>query len=213
MTEDELRRLERSTYRAAADSGLWDMFLAGVLAMLAIGPLLSVRMGDFWASAVFVPIWVAALVAIRIVQARVVRPRLGRVEFAPRRKRRLASLGVVMLAVNLVAVVLGVVAAARVPTGGALAPLGLSLTLLVGFSTAAFFLEIPRVFGYGVLLAAAPPVGEALFQGGHASHHGFPVVFGVSALVVLLSGIFRFVRFLPPSRTEWDTPPREGNCG
>jgi len=205
MTENELKRLERSTYRAAADSGLWDMILACVVAMLAVGPLLSTRLGDFWTSALFVPFWAGALVAVRIVQARVVTPRLGVVDFSSRRKRRLASLGVVMLVVNLVALALGIVAAARAPSGQTqMVPLFLSLIFLVGLSTAAFFLEIPRVFAYGILLATAPPVGEALFQRGYASHHGSPVVFGVCAVAILLSGIVRFVRFLPPPRRQTD---------
>lgn len=210
MTEGDLKRLERATFRAAADSGLWDMFLAAVISMLAIAPLLSSRLGDFWSSAVFLPFYAVALLAIRTVQARIVRPRVGVVELAPSRKRRLGYLATIMLVVNVLALGLGIVAAIRGPTGQTdLVPLTLSLTLLLGFSTAAFFLEIPRVFAYGVLLAAAPPLGEALFQRGLASHHGFPVVFGVSAVVILGSGIIRFLRFLPRPRREGDGPSRE----
>jgi hypothetical protein len=199
MNERELKRLERSTYRAAVDSGLWDMFLAGIVAMLAVGPLLSVYLGDFGSTAVFLPFWAGALWAIHHVQNRVVRPRLGVVDFSAPRKRRLVTFSVVMLVVNVVALTLGVFAATRTPTTqDEIVPLTLSLTLLAGFSLAAFFLGIPRVFAYGVLLALAPPIGEMLFRSGYASHHGFPVVFGLSAAAILVSGIIRFLRFLPP---------------
>lgn len=57
MTENELRRLERATYLATADTGLWDILLASVISSLAIGPLLSVYLGDFGASAVFLPFY------------------------------------------------------------------------------------------------------------------------------------------------------------
>lgn len=202
MTGNELKRLERATFLAAADSGLWDMFLAGIIAMLAIGPLLSERLGDYWSSAVFVPFWVAAIIAMRQVQARVILPRMGVVEFSPPRMKKLKRLGVIILAVNLVALGLGAVAATRAPVmGGNTVPLVLSLIFLLAGSLVAFLLEIPRVFFYGLLLAAAPPLGEVLFQRGQASHHGFPIVFGVSACVILASGIIRFKRFLPP-------PPR-----
>ena len=199
MTDVDLKRMERATFRSVADSGLWDMLLASLVSMLAIAPLLSGRLGDFWSSAVFLPLFAVILLGIRVVQARVIEPRIGVVEFSRPRRRRLTMLSVIMLVVNVVAFVAGLVAASRAPSlQGPIVPLTMSLMMLVGFSLAAFFLEIPRVFGYGLLLAAAPPVGEALFRRGYASHHGFPVVFGVCATVILVCGIIRFVRFLPP---------------
>lgn len=198
MTENELKKLERATFRAVADSGLWDLLLACVVAMLAIAPLLSPRLGDFWASAVFVPFWVGVWLVVRAVHARVVQPRVGRVEFSSRRMRRLGSLAIVMLAANLLALAGGIFAATRPMVEQThLVPLSAALVLLIGFSTAAFLLEIPRVFGYGLLIAGAFPLGEALFQAGYVSHHGFPAVFGACAVAIFVSGIVRFVRFLP----------------
>ena len=200
MTENELNRLERATYLATADTGLWDMFLASVVSMLAFAPYLSAPLGDFGASAVFLPVYALLLWGIHLVKVRVIQPRIGIVEYGKPRQKRLKSLGVVMLIVNLVALVLGIVAAYSFPTEqGDIVPLFLSLTLLFGFSTAAFFLGVPRVFFYGLLLAVAPIVGEFLFQRGLATHHGFPIGFGVSALVILVAGIVRFVHFLPPA--------------
>ena len=198
MIDTDLKSIERSTYRAAADSGLWDFMLACVVAMFSIAPLLSVHLGDFWSSAVFLPVFVAVLAAIRVVQKRVVEPRIGFVEFARPRRHRMLVFGVVMLVVNAVALVAGFLAAAREPVvDGPIVSFIMSMAILAGFTLASFFLEIPRVFMYGLLLAAAPLVGEALFVRGYASHHGFPVVFGVCAVVILVSGTFRFLRFLP----------------
>lgn len=203
MIDAELKRIERSTYRAATDSGLWDLFLASIVAMFAIAPLLSVYFGDFWSSAVFVPVFAVILLAIRVVNTRVIRPRIGVVEFARPRRQRLVQLSVVMVVVNVVALIAGVVVAFQEPTlQGPIVPLMLSLVVLTGFSFAAFMLEIPRVFLYGVLLAIAPPVGELLFVRGYASHHGFPVVFGACAVIIFGSGIVRFIQFLPhPPKT------------
>jgi len=199
MTDEDLKEMERSTFRAAADSGLWDILLASVVAMFACAPLLSGQLGDFWSSAVFLPVWAAAYALIRVIQARVVRPRVGSVRFGPARRKRLAWLTAIMLVVNLVALVVGIVAAVRAPAGQLwLFPLAFSGVVLVGFTVAAVVLQIPRLFLYGLLLAAAPVAGEALWQRGLATHHGFPVVFGLCAAVILVCGIARFIRFLPP---------------
>ena len=209
MIDADLKRIERSTYLSVADSGLWDLLLASVVAMFAIAPLLSVYLGDFWSSAVFIPVFAAVLVMIRVVQARVIRPRVGTVDFARPRRQRLVTLSVIMLVVNVIALVVGLVVSTRAPVvDGDIVPVGMSLALLVCFSLGAYLLEIPRVFVYGLLLAVAPLVGEALFRRGYASHHGFPVVFGVCATVILVCGIVRFSRFLPPPSTD-DQPVPE----
>lgn len=209
-TEVDLKQLERSTFRAAADSGLWDVFLASFVALFAIAPLLSGRLGDFWSSAVFLPVWAAVYAVIRLVQARVVRPRIGSVQFSAPRRRRLATLSLAMLVLNIVALVVGIVAAARTPSGGQwVFPIAFSLMLLVGFTAAAFLLQIPRLLVYGLMLAVAPVVGEALWRRGLASHHGFPVVFGLCAVAILVIAIVRFIRFLPP-RPDSDGSPVTG---
>ena len=210
MNDSDLKQIEQATYRSAVDSGLWDIFLACPFVMLAVAPLLSDRFGDFWSAAVFLPLFAAVLVMIRVIQARVIQPRVGFVEFALPRRRRLMGLSIVMLIVNIVALLGGLAAFMRAPVvDGQVVSLGLSLTLLVGCSMAALFLGIPRIFFYGILLAAAPPIGEALFQRGLASHHGFPIVFGVCAAVIVVSGIVRFFRFLPPPVTNGQ-PLEEG---
>jgi hypothetical protein len=199
MTENELKKLERSTFLATADTGLWDIFLASLLAMFAIAPHLSVHLGDFWSAAVFLPVYALLLWGIHLVKTRVIQPRIGIVEYGRPRQKRLKSLGVIMLVVNVVALVLGLVAAYWLPMEqGAIVPLFLSMIFLLGFSTAAFYLGVPRVFFYGLMVAAAPPIGEFLFLRGYATHHGFPIAFGSCAVVILIAGIIRFVRFLPP---------------
>ena len=57
MEQIDLVEAERQTFRAATDTGLWDIMIAAVLSMLAIGPYLSRSMGDFWSAAVFLPVF------------------------------------------------------------------------------------------------------------------------------------------------------------
>lgn len=77
--------------------------------------------------------------------------------------------------------------------------------MLVFFSAAAFILDIPRLYLYGLMLFIAPPIGEWLYQNQGASHHGFPIVFGFSAGVMILTGLVLFIRLLiimPPVQSQ-----------
>lgn len=216
MTDDDLKRVERSTFRAAADTGLWDTFLASVFALFAIAPLLSSRLGDFWSSAIFLPVWAGVYLLIRLVHARVIVPRVGIIEVGSRRRARLRRFVWIMLAVNVVAFALGIFAATRPalgqnPVTQSVYPLALAMTLLIGLSLAAYFLEIPRLFFYGVLAAVAPLVGEELFQRGYASHHGYPIAFGALAAIIFVSGLVRFWRVMPPRVAGSGELQHEGN--
>ena len=81
----------------------------------------------------------------------------------------------------------------------------LGLFLLVGFSVAAYMLDYTRLYFYGLMLFIAPLVGEWLYAYHGASHHGYPVVFGFSAGVMILTGLVLFIRLLkenPPVDEE-----------
>ena len=198
MNDIDLVEAERRSFRAATDTGLWDILIASVLSMLAIGPLLSVPLGDFWAAAVFIPVWAGVCLGVWVVHRRVVAPRVGRIRFGADRQRRLRRMGVVGVVVNVVALVVGIYAAVKGPGGGEWSyPIGLSLVMLVGFSLAAYSLDIPRYFIYGMLLAVAPLMGEMLFRRGYVSHHGYPVVFGMATILITAGGIIRFIRVVP----------------
>ena len=208
MTREDLGKIERSAYRTAMDTGLWDIFLASVFAVFAVAPFLSTRLGDFWSTAVFLPVWLLVYLGIRSVHARVILPRVGTIEVGRKRRARLRGFTWTMLALNVAALAIGAHAAVATSAGsGAMVHLRFSLVLLVGFSVAAYFLEIPRLFFYGVLLAAAPFVGEELFRRGHASHHGFPITFGAASVVIFVSGLVRLHRLLARAATHTEAAP------
>jgi len=193
MPTDELKRLERKTFRAASDTGLWDLLLASIFAMFAIAPFLSPRLGDFWSSAVFLPFFGLVYLIIRVVHTRVVLPRVGFVEYGKERRARLQRLTRIMLAGNVVALAVGIYMLTRPNAGqGYLPVVAFSLILLLGFSLGAFYLNVPRLFFYGALAAVAPAVGEALFRRGFASHHGFPITFGLVSMIIVVCGLMRF---------------------
>lgn len=211
MSDRDLTALERETFRTVTDDGLWDVLAASVLAMFAIAPRLSNTMGDFWSSVVFLPVWIATYLTIQLVREHVVVPRVGTVRFGDERVHRLRRYAHVMLVVNVVAAVLGLIAAISIQwnwfdLNGVAYPFTLGIIVLVVSSFAAHAMSVPRYYLYGLMVAIAPLVGEWLWRNDLAGDHGFPITFGVAAIVIALTGITRFVAVirshpLPPTTT------------
>jgi hypothetical protein len=201
-----LKEAERKAFRATYNDGLWDILLGCVFLMFVIAPFLSPSLGDYWSSVVFLPFWGLVFLGIRLIRKHVVTPRVGVVNFGLSRKTKLAKFTVVMLAVNVIAFILGLFAAlsfGKVP--GQIYSIILGMMLLIGFSIAAYFLDFNRLYIYGLLVGFSPLVGEWLWTQGYATHHGFPITFGTAAGIMILVGLSVFVRLLR------DHPvPREG---
>jgi predicted small integral membrane protein len=203
MGNKDLEALEQQTFRSVTDDGLWDVLVASVFANLAIAPLLSDHLGDFWSSALLAPIWLLTYLAVWVVRRRVVNPRVGTVRFGAARQRRLLKLNIILLVVNVIAAGLGAVAAIgiqldwlKLGEGSVSYPLVLGLTVLVGCTGVAHVAGMTRYYLYGLMLAIAPLIGEWLWRNELASHHGFPIVFGTAAAVILITGITRFLAVL-----------------
>jgi hypothetical protein len=192
-----LKEVEKKVFTATHNDGLWDILLGCFVLMFAIAPLLSASLGDFWSSAVFLPFWGLVFLVIRWMRKHVVAPRIGVVKFGRARMARLRKFSIVMLAVNVIALILGFIAASNVGkiSGHAVVPLS-GLIFLVGFSAAAHFLDFGRLYLYGLLIGLSPIVGEWLWAHHKASHHGFPLTFGVTAAVMILVGLVLLVRLL-----------------
>jgi MFS family permease len=205
-----LKEAERKAFRTTCNDGLWDVFLGCFFLMFAIGPYLSPYLGDFWSSMVFLPFWGVAFLAISLIRKHAVTPRIGVVKFGLVRKTKLARFSALMLGLNVVALILGSVAAlsfGRVP--GQVVTIIFGLILLIGFSIAASLLDFNRLYVYGLLVGLSPLVGEWLWTHGYANHHGFPITFGTSAGIMILVGLAVFARLLHDNPVPIEGIPAE----
>jgi hypothetical protein len=192
-----IKEAERKAFRTTYNDGLVDIFLGCFFLIFAIGPYLSPTLGDFWSSVVFLPFWGLVFLVILLIRKYVVTPRVGFVKFGLARKTKLAKFTYVMLVVNVIAFILGLVAAmsfGKVP--GQIYTIIFGMILLMGFSIAAYFLDFSRLYIYGFLVGLSPLVGEWLWSRGYAPHHGFPITFGTAAGIMILVGLTIFVRLL-----------------
>ncbi len=199
----DLKRLERKAWTSFYDDGLGDIFLGCIILMFALAPILGrMGLGDFWSSAVFLPFFALVFIAIGLLRKHVVIPRIGLVSFGRARKRRLLKFNVLMLAVLSAGFVLGLLSL-RGGVGQAwVRNLRFIAIVLMGFGLAGYFLGFIRLYLYGILIALAIPVGEWLWINMGVPHHGFPVTFGVTAGVIIVTGIVLFMRMLGKN-PEW----------
>jgi hypothetical protein len=201
--EINLKEADRKIFSTSFDDGLLDIFLASVVLMFAVAPFLSKYLGDFWSSAVFLPFWGALYLILRWLRVHVVNPRIGTVKYGPIRKKKITVFTIVMLVLNTIFLLLGMVAFAMPSGSGWRFILPFGAMVLILFSLAGYFLDLTRLYVYGLMLALAAPVGEWLYQNFGASHHGYPVTYGLSALVIFLVGLVKFITLvhdnpLPP---------------
>ena len=192
-----LKKVERKIFSIATQDGLTDIFLGCVFLVFAVAPFLSADLGDFWSSAVFVPFWAVIALAIWLTRRYVIKPRIGEVKFGAVRRNRLHRFHIVMLIANAIAFALGLwLSFSNVELSGSIMTIRFVLICLIISCLAAYFLDYPRLYVYGLLVGLSPLIGEWLWSHGYASHHGFPIAFGITSSVMILTGFYFFIRLL-----------------
>jgi hypothetical protein len=189
-----LKEADRKIFTSYFDDGLVDIFIACVVLMFAVAPLLT--LGDFWSSAVFLPFWGITYLVLHWVRKKIIKPRTGFVKYGPIRKKKLNVFNGVMLALYAFFLILGMAAPLLPVEFLWLSTIWFSIIVLISFSLAGYFLDMPRYYLYGVMLALALPVGEWLYRTYNFPHHGYPVVFGVVTVTILITGVVKFVSLL-----------------
>jgi hypothetical protein len=201
--EINLKEADRKIFTASFNDGLLDIFLASFVLMFAVAPFLSIYLGDFWSSFVFLPFWGIVYLVLRWLRVHLVIPRTGTVKYGPIRKKKLTAFTIVMLVLNTAFLILGLLAFTIPSESGWRFILPFGAMVLILFSLGGYFLSLTRLYAYGLMLALAPVVGEWLYQTFGIPHHGYPVTYGLSAAIIFLVGLVKFITLvrdnpLPP---------------
>jgi len=205
-----LKEAERKAFRSTYDDGLWDIFLGSFFLMFVIAIYLSVYLGDFWSLVVLYPFWGLEFLFIRLVRKQVVAPRIGVAKIGQSRQVKMKKFTTLMLVVNVIAFLLGLYAAANFgAVSGWTISIIFGLMLLMGFSLTGYFLDFYRLYVYGLLASFSPLVGEWLYVNAGASHHGYPIVFGFIAGLMILVGLVIFLRLLRNNPLPLEGMPQE----
>lgn len=205
-----LRKSEAKVFQSTFQDGLWDIFIGCYMLQFVFVLYLSTYLGDFWSTAVFLPIVGLLLLGLWLTKKYVVNPRLGSVKYGPWRKARMFRFNLLMLVFLVLALVFGFLSVVEFGfTPDWMVAARFSLIVLIFFSLIAYFLDYKRMYIYGIIVSLAPIVGEWLHVNLGASHHGWPITFGVCALIMITTGITLFVKFLrshplPPDMASFD---------
>lgn len=192
---DSLANLERKAWRSNFDDGLFDLLLGSMLLLNWLGTVVP-------NDRLLYPLFFALVGAYVVVKRLVVLPRTGMARFAaPRRQRKVLSMGLL-----LAPLLLGLVVMILTSMNGAAAtwlrahPIvfqsAFPIMVAFVFSGLASLLEVPRIHVIGVIMAMA--FGVDLWGDSAAG-------FLVGGTLVCIPGIVLFTRFLrrhPPLTPE-----------
>ena len=187
-----LKEAERRAFTAYYQDGLWDILVGYIVAMFAIAPFLRAPLGETWSTVVFFPFGILIWLIFLAVRRYVVVPRVGIVTFTRARRQRVYWVFFSVFAVNFGARFLGFDLLELLESPGWAATTRFGIQALALFGIPAFFLRFRRLYVYGVLVAGSPVIGELLYRHWSAPHHGFPIVFGTTATIMVLAGLVLF---------------------
>lgn len=196
-----LKEIERKAWSAFYQDGLWDIFLGLLLLAMAISALLS----DIGASqplqyGTLIALEALAILVLLVAKRLITVPRMGRVKFGPKRRRKLSKVSVILA----ISALLGVAffLAAQAITGNLskwmtlefIFPAGWVVNCIVIFSLMAYFLDFSRLYVIGLMYAIAVPLD--IVQREFTSIDLTFAAFGAPAAIILLMGAVVFIRFL-----------------
>lgn len=196
-----LNQIERKAWKAYHQDGLMDIFLGMLmLAMAASAGMDRLDLSEVAHMGIFIGLEVVAWAIMWAGKHFVTTPRLGRVKFGPKRKKRKLLTTFVLSASVIVGLVMfGLFATTDASVAGFVRqpyfmPLIWALNSLLVFGAMAYLLEYDRLYIVGVVYGIAIPVVELIRQIWHVD--AGPWTFLAAGLIILAMGVTVFVRFV-----------------
>lgn len=221
-----LKELERKAFRSTFQDGLWDIFLGLLLFNMGMGTMLGGMLGETEMSLMSLLGSMVALIAFAVVvllafwagKKFITTPRIGLVKFGPQRKAKMKNLRAVLFLSVLLLVIMLILGWAAMGNGLPWWVTEIPLPLyvwpaqtIIVFGLAAYFLDVPRFYAYGVLYGLPFPVGMLLVKNTDLTVLGsVAITYGVPVGVMVLIGVVLFVRFLRDYPVPAEGPPLEG---
>lgn len=196
----DLEKLERRAFRASFQDGMTDVMLGSVLAVMSMMAWLeSLGIPRPVVYLIYFAVFGAIWAEIKVIKTQIIAPRLGTAVFNPARKNKIkqARRALIVMVIMTVLLVGLTMLGALDSLFGEFSEWGgflfIGAIFVVTLSLLAFFLDYPRLYGYGWFLACMDPFSVWLkTQTGWL----FPSGATLFGLVIIVIGILSFNRFL-----------------
>ena len=197
MDTSDQKQIERRVFTSFFQGGFIEAFTGIFLLQLGFPALFSRSgFGDWESALLTLPIALILLTTVFLVRRFVVIPRLGHVKFLPERRRRLSKLVIVPVLTLIAGAVVGYIFSENASVRHALVgQIPFSLIPIIVFSAAAYFLDMKRLYAYGVIVGLTFPLGKYL-ETVIVSRNILPATILFTAFVFLGIAIVFLVAFL-----------------
>jgi hypothetical protein len=191
------KKIERRVFTSFLQAGFIEAFTGIFLLQLGLPALFSRSgFGDLESALLALPIALILLIAVLLVRRFVVIPRLGRVKFLPKRRRRVSKLMIVPLLTLIAGAIVGYVFAENASLRNILVgQIPFSLIPIIVFSAAAYSLDMKRLYVYGAIVGLVFPLGKYL-ETVIVSRSTLPATILFTAFVFLGIATVFFIAFL-----------------
>ncbi len=186
---DSLKEIERRAYRSTFNDGIYDILFGMLFLILALVPVLE---------SVGIPRWYGYLLLFILPlipwlgKRYVTIPRLGAVEFGPKRKSRGRLLALILVAILFLQMPVILMAVGRGFFGSSGENLALPLTIgmlvVPLIAVAAYFMDFPRMYVYALVLSFGILHSGFMFRFVSEPFNSL-ISFGIPSAVILVYGL------------------------
>ncbi|MFC1951697.1 hypothetical protein ACFLYI_01465 [Chloroflexota bacterium] len=158
------KKIESRVFTSFFQGGFIEAFMGIFLLQLGLPVLFSRSgFGDMQSALFVLPIALILLAAVFFVRKFVVTPRLGRVKFLPERRRRLSKLIIVPILTLISSAIVGYFLNENASMHNIfIGQIPFSLSPIIVFGAAAYFLDMKRLYIYGAIVGLIMPLGKYL---------------------------------------------------
>ena len=158
------KKIERTVFTSYFQNGFIEAFMCIFLLQLGLPVLFSRSgFGDLQSALIVLPIALALLVVVFLIRKFIIIPRLGRVTFLPERRRRLSILVIIPILTLIVnAIVIYFIFENDSMRNIFVSQIPFSLSPIIVFCAAAYFLDMKRLYIYGAIVGVIIPLSKIL---------------------------------------------------
>lgn len=194
-----LKKIEKKAFSSTYQDGLFDLLIGIFLITMGLSVMLekTYPLADWWIAILMAPFILAFVLCKKFITI----PRMGMVRFSEKRIAKIKkTVGIlfVFLFLGIVVFILfsiGIIPHRWIIKGIQIPPILWAAASIIGFSLAAYSLDIKRYYFYGILFAIPLPFHVFLKYNPKFSHMSL-IMFFISGVIIVVIGILLLLRFL-----------------